>query len=54
VSQGGRGGAQPAHDRRSVDAKAGHLADDQRDLAIIERDHIEPVTPTSAARLAGR
>ena len=23
---------------------AGHVADDQRDLAIIERDHIEPVT----------
>lgn len=44
VSQGGRGGAQLAHDRRSVDAMAGHVADDQRDLAIIERDHIEPVT----------
>jgi hypothetical protein len=35
AGQGGGGGAELAHDRRGVDAVAGDVADDQRDLAII-------------------
>ena len=38
-----------AHERRGVDAVAGHVADDERDLAAFQRDDVEPV----AAHLRG-
>lgn len=44
-----RRGAQPAHGRGGVDAAAHHVAHDQRGLALVERDHVEPV----AADLGG-
>ena len=43
ASQDGGGGPELAHDRRGVDVVAGDVADDQRDLAVLQRDDVEPV-----------
>src|ERR1700760_2246094 len=43
------GGAELAHERGGVDAVAGHVADDEGDLAIVQQDDVEPV----AAHLRG-
>jgi hypothetical protein len=44
------GGAELAHSRGGEDVVAGHVADDERDLAVLQRDDVEPV----AAHLRGR
>ncbi len=41
--QGGRRGAQPAHRGGGADAAAHHVADDERGLVPLQRDHVEPV-----------